>query len=322
MLGRHWQYPNKEVHSLPSLVSHHHFAVMVEHAAEPDLARACHMSPIAYRWGAQGPDILFYHNAPFGSRTVLLGHRMHREHISTAFLTLVRAAARLRDSAALSYVLGFCTHYCLDRRTHPYIQDTIETLLMPRYQYDEEACHRLCEADLDAAVIEHYISAEQERFEAFRLLDPQTAVCRQIGKMLTEVGLQVFNIQTAPAKVESSMRTMRTVHTLLHGSSESTRAQIRSVEKLIGKPGLLSTMLRPLQPLPEDCVNLSHRAWHKPHVPEVTRYESFFDLMEDAIPAALSLQRAVFTAYHRGTALNPLFFPADYNGKPIIEEVL
>lgn len=307
---------------MPSLVTHHHFAVMVEHAAEPDLARACHLSPIAYRWGAQGPDILFYHNAPFGSRTALLGHRMHREHIAPAFLALVRAAARLKDPAALSYALGFCTHYCLDRRTHPYIQDTIDTLLMPHYQYDEDACHRLCEADLDAQVIENYISAEQERFEAFRLLDPQPITCRLVGKMLTEAGDAVFRIQTSPAKVEAAMRSMRTVYTLLHGGSDAARAQIKAVERLIGKPGLLSTMLRPRQPLPEDCANLSHRAWHKPHVPEVTRYDSFFELMEDAVPAALSLQRAVFTAYHRGTPLNPLFFPADYNGNPLVNDIL
>lgn len=307
---------------MPSLVTHHHFAATVEQAAEPYLSHACHVSPVAYRWGAQGPDILFYHNVPFSSRTALLGHRMHREHITTAFLTLVRAAARLRDPAALSYALGFCTHYCLDRRTHPFIQSTIEKVLMPQYQYDEDSCHRLCEADIDAEIIEHYISAEQENFEAFRLLDPQPAVCRMVGKLLTEVGIQVFRIQTSPSKVEASMRTMRIVHTLLHGSAESTRAQIKTIESFIGKPGLLSTMIRPSRPLPEDCANLSHQVWYKPHVPDVPRNESFFELMEASVPAALALQRAVFTAYHRGTALNPLFFPADYNGKPLVAATL
>lgn len=305
---------------MPSLVAHHHFAVLTEQAAEPDIAYACEQSPIAYQWGAQGPDILFYHNAPFGSRTVLLGQQMHREHVASAFTAMTRSAARQKNPAALAYLLGFCTHYCLDRRTHPYIQDTIDNLLRPHYGYDDPACHRLCEADLDAAVIEYYISSEQERFEAYRLLDPQPQATRAAGRILTDVGEQVYRIPTTPAKVESAMRTMRTVYALLHGSTEAARNQISALENLIGKPGLLSTMIRPRHALPEDCANIQRRIWHKASVPEVARSDTFFDLLEDAVPAALSLQRAVYTSYFQNTALNPLFFPADYSGNPIIRE--
>ena len=303
---------------MPSLVTHHHFAVLVHQAAESDLRHAADASAPAYRWGAQGPDILFFHNAPFGSRIALLGQKMHAERVAEAFTALVRSGARARNPAALSYLLGFCTHYVLDRRTHPYIQDTIETQLLPRYDLSEDACHRLCEADLDAQVITNYVSCDQEHFEAFRLLDaPPAPVSHLIGRMVSDVGGPVYGIEAPPGKVEASMRSMRLVYNILHGgSSESARAQIATLERMLGKPGLLSSMLRPRQPLPADCANLGHRVWHKPHVPEVDRSESFFELMEDAVPTALALQRAVYTAYHRGTPLNPLFFPANYSGTP------
>lgn len=304
---------------MPSLVTHHHFAVLVQQSAEPDLRNACDVSPSAYRWGAQGPDILFFHNAPFGSRTSLLGHRMHAGRIAEAFNALVHSAARQHDPAALSYLLGFCTHYVLDRRTHPYIQDTIETQLMPRYpDYDEDACHRLCEADLDAQIITNYISGEQENFEAFRLLDaPSAQVGRLIGRMLTDVGEPVYHVDTAPPRVEGAMRTMRLVYNILHGGSrDGARAQIELFERMLGQPGLLSTMLRPTTPLPADCANLAHRVWHKPDVPEIDRTDSFFELFESSVQPALSLWRAISNCYHRGTPLNPLFFPANYNGMP------
>lgn len=304
---------------MPSLVAHHHFAVMVEQAAETDLAYADAQSPLAYRWGAQGPDILFYHNAPFGSRTALLGRQMHQHHIAESFTAMIQTAAKLRNVSALSYILGFCTHYCLDRHIHPYIADMIRTKLFDYCDYDEDGCHRLCEADLDAAVITHYISADQAGFEAFRLLDPMPQAARLIGKLLTAVGHEVYGIQTSPARVESAMRTMRTVHTLLHAGSETAKAQIASLERLFGKPGLLTSMMRPKEPLPIDCENLQHNVWHKASVPHVDRTESFFDLMEGAIPAALVLQRAVYNCYYKGTPLSPLFFPADYNGIPLEE---
>lgn len=302
---------------MPSLVTHHHFAVMVCNAAEADLKHAADASPSAYRWGAQGPDILFFHNAPFGSRTSLLGHRMHAGRIAEAFAALVRSGTRQNSPAALSYLLGFCTHYVLDRRTHPYIQDTIETQLMPRYpEYDEEGCHRLCEADLDAEVILNYISCDQEHFEAFRLLDsPPAPVSRMIGRMISDVGDPVYRIETASPRVEAAMRTMRLVYNILHGGGgEAARGQIEGLERMLAKPGLLSTMLRPKVPLPADCANLAHRVWHKPRVPEVARTETFFELMEDAVAPALSLQRAIYESYHKGTPLNPLFFPANYSG--------
>lgn len=304
---------------MPSLVTHHHFAVLVQQASGADLRYAGDAAPSAYHWGAQGPDILYYHNAPFGSRTALLGQRMHEGRVAEAFSALVRSGVRQHNPAALSYLLGFCTHYVLDRRTHPYIQDMIATQLLPRYpEYDEACCHRLCEADLDAAVIENYISSDQVHFEAFRLLDaPPASVARLIGRMLTDVGDPVYRIETAPPRVEAAMRTMRLVYNILHGGgSEPARGQIEVLERMFAKPGLLSSMLRPTAPLPEDCANLAHRVWHKPQVPDVDRSESFFELLESAVPAAISLQRAVYTSYRRGTPLNQLFFPANYNGDP------
>lgn len=307
---------------MPSLVAHHHFAVMVEQAAEPDLAFADAQSPLTYRWGAQGPDILFYHNAPFGSRTALLGRQMHNEKIAECFTGLTQTAAQMKSVSALSYILGFCTHYCLDRRLHPFIENIIQTRMQTEAfaEYDKDARHRLCEADLDAAVIEQYISSEQSSFEAYRLLDPLSPAARLIGKLLTEAGQNVYQIGTSPSRVESAMRTMRTAHTLLHTTSEGARAQIASVERLFGKPGLLTTMMRPLHRLPIDCTNASHQIWHKENMPQVDRTDSFFDLFEGSIPSALSLQRAVYNCYYQSTPINPMFFPADYNGTPLSEK--
>lgn len=309
---------------MPSLVTHYHFAAMVRQAAEGSLAHAANICPSAYLWGAQGPDILYYHNAPLGSRTALLGQKMHAERVAAAFSALVRSGVRQNSFAALSYLLGFCTHYILDRRTHPYIQDTIRTRLKPRYAYDDDACHRLCEADLDAAVITVYLHKDQERFEAFRLLDaPPSDISRMIGRMLSDVGDPVYRTETAPGKVEAAMRTMRLVYSILHsGGNEGARMQVESLERMLGKPGLLSTMLRPPVPLPDDCANLSRRVWHKPHVPDVDRTETFFELMENSVPAALALQRAVCASYRQDTPINPLFFPANYNGAPLTNDTL
>ena len=45
---------------MPALVSHHLFADSALKQAQPYLANAAAAAPMAFRWGAQGPDLFFY----------------------------------------------------------------------------------------------------------------------------------------------------------------------------------------------------------------------------------------------------------------------
>ena len=45
---------------MPALVSHFIFADSALHDAQPYLVEAIQAAPLAFRWGAQGPDILFF----------------------------------------------------------------------------------------------------------------------------------------------------------------------------------------------------------------------------------------------------------------------
>lgn len=301
---------------MPALVSHHHFAVTALRASEPHVRQAARENTTAFRWGAQGPDILFFHRGLLSSKTTKLGHMMHKQKVARAFREMAAFAAEKHQTELLSYLLGFACHYILDRTAHPFVTYISNYRLEPVYDLTDSALHSLCEADLDAAVITNFISGEQQQYEAFRLLEFQPHVSHLIGELISYVGWKVYGLRTSAGKVESAMRSMLLAQSLLHDGEGKRLAAVRAWERIAGRPGELSCMIRPAEPLSEDCPNLTHGVWIDPQYPHVRRYDSFFDLLEEAKAPALELMGVVYDAYHKGKAVPDIFFDLNYSGVP------
>ena len=106
---------------MPALVSHHLFADSALKQAQPYLANAAAAAPMAFRWGAQGPDLFFYYQPFYENHISRIGHCLHEERVARMFAELVAECSRLNTPEATAYLLGFCCHYVLDRMAHPFI---------------------------------------------------------------------------------------------------------------------------------------------------------------------------------------------------------
>lgn len=296
---------------MPSFVTHYHFAETVALRCDEDIAHAIDAAPTAYFWGAQGPDPLFYHAAPFGGKVAKLGSRLHHQDIAAVFAAM--SAEAKSDPAALSYLLGFVTHYCLDRTTHPYIEDQARFLGAHYPNLSESARHKLCEADIDGQTINEYISGDQQTFAAYRLLKLEDSACHAASKMLV-CAVKASGRTLTDTQAAGSLRSMFRVCRLLHGG-EPTRKKLLSLEKLVGMPGEISSMVRPANPLPEDSLNKKRRVWKTPEGEKLSL--SFAELSEQALTRALALCRALYKASHDGGPIDPQFFPTDYSGHKI-----
>lgn len=301
---------------MPALVSHHHFAVSALHSSEPHVVEAAKLSANAFRWGAQGPDILFFHHILLNGKTSELGHTMHKEKIYRAFKCMIAHAAKMNEPILLSYLLGFACHYTLDRSTHPFVNYIADYRLNPSYDLPHDALHSMCEADIDAAVITNYISGDQQQYEAYKLLEVNPQVANLIGQLLTHVGWEIYGIRTKPSRVESAMRSMILAYSILHDGNGKQRMRIRRWEQFANKKGELSSLVRPIEPLLEDCPNLNHGSWIDPVRPGVRRYESFFDLLDQSVASASELMNVVYDCYHKDYPLSSVFFDLNYNGLP------
>lgn len=292
---------------MPSYVTHDDFAARVRKAAPPAIARSCEAAPDAYSWGSQGPDPFFF---DLCGGTARLGGQMHRGRIAEAFEALAARAGR--SEAAAAYVFGFCTHYALDRTAHPYVGHQLRRL-MARYGIGEAAAHKLCETDLDAAVLLAQ-GKDPAKEPAYRLLNAGTPARAAVCDMLAAAGNAAGGRVTAK-DAERSMRAMHEVYRLLHQPG-ALGAALRCGEKLARQPGALSAMIRRSELLPDDSLNEARRVWldgqGRP------RREDFWTLLEtEALPFALKLQRAACAAIRKGQPFPPELFDRDYSGNPL-----
>lgn len=295
---------------MPFYATHHIFAATVQRITNDSAAHIAESYPAGYRWGAQGPDALYYYHTPFSSALSRLARRMHSESPALLFEALCEAAIQQHDTAALAYVFGFCTHYALDRVTHPFLRAQTEQLALYMSGYSTEARLKLVENDIDGIMIANFMAANPSNFEAYALLDPNAAECTVLARVLSAAAKSAYKAPISPAAVYRSLHDMRRLLHLAHSGSH-IRNHLLRFEKLTGRNGLASAFLRPAQPLAADCANRSHRNWGTNDSP---RCDSFFDLFDAAIPLAVSLQRAVLDRYYQEKPLDPRFFPTNFYG--------
>ncbi len=296
---------------MPSYVTHHIFAATVQRVTGGHTAHVAALYPAAYRWGAQGPDPLVYYHAPFSGTARRLALRMHEMPPAALFEALCAAAADRHDTAALAYVSGFCTHYALDRVSYPFIEAQADRLADFMPGYSPAARRRLVESDLDCVMIGEYISAEPACFEGYRLLDPHAAECTVLARVLAEAAHTACETRLSPAMVYRALHDTRRVLRLTH-SGIPARGRVQKLERLTGRAGLTSSLIRPAEPLSIDCANTGRRPWQ---ANGAERTDSFCDLFNAAVPLAVSLQRAVLQRYYQNEPLDPRFFPTNFYGE-------
>ena len=294
---------------MPSFVMHHYFAARVCELAPPELARICTAAPAAYSWGSQGPDPFFF--IPLSGASAQLGGRMHRGHIAKVFRAMAQAAHG--SAVALAYLLGFCTHYALDRTVHPYIETQTQRL-MKEYQLSNSAAHKLCEADLDAEVLRWRGVTDPAKEPAYKLLNASSPEVPEAARMLAAAGNAVGGQVTA-AKAAQAMHLIHLAYAVFHYGRGSQKGIVLA-ERALHCPGAVSTLFRQSQPLPGDTPNRSHNTWKDWEGAAHT--ETLRALAEEtALPFARTLQLAACAACRRGQPFPEHLFRLDYSGRQL-----
>lgn len=111
---------------MPSHYAHYRFGARAVSVLPPEIRRLIRQFRPLYDMGLHGPDIFFYHNILFRDNIVALGSRFHGQ-TGEEFFTRICKHLRLEpNEAALAYLYGVLTHYCLDSVLHPFVYEAIE----------------------------------------------------------------------------------------------------------------------------------------------------------------------------------------------------
>lgn len=300
---------------MPALVTHYNFASSVLQTAKPYLRSAASSDLTAFYWGAQGPDPLFFYHPLMKNSVSALGSRMHERQIARTFSVLARQCALIQSPSATAYLLGFCCHYALDRTIHPFVTYIVNYRLDPQYPtLSHGPLHNLCESEMDRIVIETRLKSSSPTFRSYQLLSPSKSAERAASQMLSAAAWKAYGERLSPRTVVHSMRSMIRIQHMLCSLSGRPADILTSIERFTGNCGAISTLVRPTHPLPVDCTNIRREAWIDAAMPHMRRYESFFDLLQQAEVPASRLMDCCYDAVQTGTSLSADLFPLNYSG--------
>lgn len=103
---------------MPAISAHHQFGVLVREKTSEQVRKIIDENREMYNLGLQGPDLLFFYR-PFKKNAVSkIGYALH-EVRAKEFLTHLYQVRDFTNEALISYVLGVCGHYVLDKKAHP-----------------------------------------------------------------------------------------------------------------------------------------------------------------------------------------------------------
>ena len=150
---------------MPSYVTHVIFGQNVlsrlEKMNKASLAAIIKSNQVAFRWGAQGPDILFFRDAFDKKKTSNLGdygalmHKTKTDELLSALVDIIRAYGT--SDAEKAYIFGFFCHYALDVSVHPYVY-YMQEKWRPSYESSlPYGIHMKIETDMDTAMFNKYM---------------------------------------------------------------------------------------------------------------------------------------------------------------------
>lgn len=108
---------------MPAHYAHYRFGAQVIANLPPEAKRSVRLFRGLYDVGLHGPDIFFYHNIFFRDKMVALGSKYHKMTGEEFFTPICKRLRLEPNEAALAYLYGLLTHYCLDSTIHPFVYD-------------------------------------------------------------------------------------------------------------------------------------------------------------------------------------------------------
>ncbi len=201
---------------MPALIAHDRFGKAVYRKLAPKTRLAAKVDTRLFQLGFQGPDVLFYHQPLQKNEVSTLGMQLHLESGKTLFSRICEQLQQTENSALLSYALGVCCHYALDRTCHPYVNT---------WANEDGRAHQWLESNFD-----------------YHILTQHHLLRRRYLCLPEEVNVQVLSsfYGISPKQAADSVRSFRKFARLL-----DMRYPVKIAEQLMGKRGKYSTLTLP-----------------------------------------------------------------------------
>ncbi len=299
---------------MPAVISHYLLSERIYSSVKQSVPEL-NIDHTAFMWGASGPDLFFLHRAmpwQHGDSLRTVGRVMHRtnaEYIINRFFSYSR---KTRNDAAMSYTLGFITHYALDSVCHPYILYLSSKMAERDPSRNESSFHHEIESSLDTI----FLKAEQNRCVNSFPLYSATPLDKTTNDAITGIYKDFLKYSAGCLVSDKKLMQVQTDwYKSLKGLNDPYSIKhtlITGGERILGLPPLLSPILRSYHlDLSKDYANLRRGIWYSA-IEDKYYNDSFFDLVDRAAVLSFILIGKLLS----GTPLVHSDCPLSFSGQP------
>lgn len=256
----------------------------------------------AVYFGAQGPDIFFFHRVfPWmpGKSLRKYGSILHRTKPETIFESM-RAYCKTSGNCSIvkSYVYGFILHYALDRNCHPYVYYLQNEMTKKHKLTNPHTAHNTIESAMDTYLLNKRLSVkEPEKFRTADTLVYDKNVMREIGIFLKDIIAGTLGKKMTQKQGYTALEDTGRIQKVLYDPFGIKRLLIRPVETVIApfsRNFKFTAMLRPKDlEKAKKYANIENNEWESPYSSGVRKesFEALFELSKkDAREMILSFQ--------------------------------
>ncbi len=311
---------------MPALITHNVFGQMVCEKNFSSLFTTQDEKD-AFSIGNQGPDPMFFRCRATPSQ-IKLAHQvasdLHSEKMSKTLNALRQALKKLPEedySVGLAYVLGYLSHYILDKTVHPYIYSTQYAI----QEMDEElaessgAVHGVIESDLDSILMLRFFGLQISQVQPKDYVPNSDRVKRVVGALMNYAIVHGLGIDFPATEVANSIDDMKWIYTTIEPLGSTMSHVVRVLEGTSsGKYSQIQSLChRRADSADSTLLNLDHYKWEDPNTHQ-QRTESFIDLFENGIEA----YGKAYKAYLEGEPCETITEHITFDGAHLTEEEL
>jgi hypothetical protein len=285
---------------MPAHITHEVFAREVFDKA---FSRSEELGPFGV-FGAQGPDFCL-HNHRTKPTALIFGQLLHTEAYGIYVRKLVDIARKHGqgiESPFGIYTAAFATHAILDRITHPFI-NYFSGWVTPDHPESDQYynCHAFLERIIDVFVLRSRTGESINGYDFLSRFDCGENLPEFLETALSTAIVETFPIYTSVEKVQRRMRNAyldtRGFYTFTNPAGrENLHAAFRHGKGHQKPPRRLLALFHPDR-LPDlDYLNAAREEWNHPGIADEMHTESFIDLYEQAVEAAVPVVQGVAKA--------------------------
>lgn len=294
---------------MPGIITHYCCAERVLEKLEKE---GINVHRDSFIWGAQGPDLFFFHRFfPWdkGIKLMEYGTRLHDESPSL-FFEIMRNYMKTKPSLydeTLSYQMGMFCHYALDRAAHPFVNAGVEVMEESGNHPKSFNCHGQIESSLDIIMLRYSRGITPVDFDLRTTVPKNSDTFATIEAFYKYALRHRFGADIDERSIAKICPDTIRMFGILNNRMLIKKPMLEFGEKLIGKRGTFSVQMRGITEGDDyDYANISKQTWENPLKKDESRNESFFDIFEFACNDSVELIKKYINAINSDITMDEL----------------